>query len=355
MQRYPIEGHRRIGYCSGTMPSDDFLSSLRDASGRGVPVAVLAPLSGVTDVAFRRLAARFGAGFVVTEMVAADGYLRGDQEGRLRAEGERVYPHVVQLVGRDAGRMAEAARLAEGAGADAVDINFGCPAKRVTGGLAGSALMREPDLALAIVAAVVGSVSCPVTVKMRLGWDDTRRNAADLAAAAAAIGVRAVTVHGRTRQQFYQGSADWSAIAAVSRRVPIPVIANGDVDGLSSARRCLSLSGADAVMIGRAAMGQPWLVGRVSAALRSRPWSEPSLSEKADAALEHYEALLALYGREVGLRHARKHLAAYEERAAEAGFGLSPACRRELLTSTETARVSGLLARIYDEPVRKAA
>ncbi len=325
---------------------------------RGRPVrgvAVLAPLSGISDVGFRRLAARFGAGLVVTEMVAAEGYLRGEEQARLRSAGVGLDPHVVQLVGRNPVRMGEAARLAEGAGADIIDINMGCPAKRVTGGLSGSALMREPDLAVDIMAKVVAAVSVPVTVKMRLGWDDTTRNAAALARQGADLGVAAVTVHGRTRQQFYTGSASWTAIREVADTAGIPVVANGDVASVADARSCLAQSGAAAVMVGRAALGQPWLVGEIGAALAGIPVCSPGFAERAEAAVEHYETLLALYGARIGTRHARKHLAAYADRAAETGFGLSPADRAELVTSEVPARVVALLSCIYDEPLRRAA
>ena len=229
--------------------------------------AVLAPMSGISDVAMRRIALRFGAGLVVTEMVASEAFTRGAAEARLRAEGTGVMPHVVQLVGRDTGSLAEAARLAEACGADVIDINMGCPAKRVTGGLSGSALMREPDLACRIVEAVVAATSRPVTVKMRLGWDDGSRNAATLCRSALGLGAVGFVVHGRTRQQFYSGAADWEAIGEVVQAVDVPVVANGDVGSPDSARRCLAASGAAAVMIGRAAVGQPWLIGAVSAAL----------------------------------------------------------------------------------------
>ncbi len=338
------------------MRSEHFLGN--GPSIGAVPIsglAVLAPMSGISDVAFRRIAARFGAGLVVTEMVAANAYVAGADEARLRSEGRGIRPHVVQLVGRNPASMGEAARLAEASGADIVDINFGCPAKKVTGGLCGSALMREPDLALRIVEAVVSAVSVPVTVKMRLGWDDQSRNAVALAASAVDAGAQGITVHGRTRQQFYSGTADWDAIAEVARAVPVPVIANGDVACAASARACLERSGAAAVMIGRAAVGQPWLVGEVAAALAGRSYVAPSLSERTGAAVEHYEAMLSLYGVEMGLRHARKHLAAYSDRASETGYGLSDEDRRILVTTTDPARVTVLLRRIYEAPVRLAA
>ncbi len=312
-------------------------------------------MSGVTDVAFRRIALRFGASAVVTEMVAAECFVAGDEEARLRSEGLGIAPHAVQLVGREPLRMAEAARLAEAAGADTIDINMGCPAKRVTGGLSGSALMREPDLALAILGAVVAAVRVPVTLKMRLGWDDATRNAADLAQRAADLGVAAVTVHGRTRHQFYTGRADWGAIADVVDRVSIPVTANGDVASLPDARACLAASGAASVMVGRAALGQPWLLGEIAAGLGGRHRAAPTPEARMAAAIDHYEGLLALYGRRIGTRHARKHLAAYADRAAESGYGLTADGRRELVTTLEPARVVALLGRIYGEPIRLAA
>src|SRR5918994_1083489 len=220
--------------------------------------AILAPLSGVTDVAFRRIAKRRGAGLVVSEMVASDELVQGSKEAQLRAEGAGIEPHVVQLAGCEPSWMAEAVRVAEGAGARIVDINMGCPAKRVIGGYAGSALMRDLDHAARLIEATVKAASVPVTVKMRLGWDHASLNAPDLARRAASLGAAAVTVHGRTRQQFYKGSADWTAIAATVAAIACPVIANGDVGSLEDARRCLSASGAAAVMVGRAAVGRPW-------------------------------------------------------------------------------------------------
>jgi nifR3 family TIM-barrel protein len=317
--------------------------------------AVLAPMSGISDVAFRRIAARFGAGLVVTEMVAAAAYVARADEARLRSEGQGILPHVVQLVGRNPQAMREAARLAQGSGAHIIDINFGCPAKKVTGGLCGSALMREPTLALAIVEAVAGAVSVPVTVKMRLGWDDVSRNAVALAAGAVSAGAQAVTVHGRTRQQFYSGRADWDAIAEVVAALPVPVVANGDVVCVATARACLERSGAAAVMVGRAAVGQPWVVGEIASALEGLPYAPPSWAERTSAAIEHYESMLSLYGVEMGVRHARKHLAGYAERSIAAGFTLSDADRRALVTSNYPHEVLTILGRLYAEPVRLAA
>jgi tRNA-dihydrouridine synthase B len=326
------------------MMTDHYLGALRHGrQSTDAPLCLLAPLSGVTDLAMRRIARRCGADAVVSEMVAAREFAKGSAEAVLRAEGAGVSPHIVQLAGCEAAPMAEAARLAEANGADAIDVNMGCPAKIVTGIASGSALMRDLDHAERLLAAVRGAVAIPVTVKMRLGWDDSSRNAADLAARAARLGLNAVTVHGRTRQQFYKGRADWAAIRAVVEAVTIPVIANGDVADEAEARACLAASGAAGVMIGRAATGRPWLVGQIAAALGGRDAADPTRPEQAAMAAEHYEGLLALYGVAMGVRHARKHLAAY----AEAGGGLSAPERTALLTTTDPGTVQTLLARAF--------
>lgn len=318
--------------------------------------ALLAPLSGVTDAAMRRIAARFGAAATVTEMVAADGLARGEEEARVRAEGAGIHPHVVQLAGRDPTWMAQDARLSEANGADVIDVNMGCPAKKVTGGYAGSALMRDLDLAERLLAAVRAAVAVPVTVKMRLGWDDGSRCAPELARRAEAAGLDGVTVHGRTRQQFYKGRADWSAIRAVVEAVALPVIANGDVVDLADARACLAASGAAAVMIGRGAVGRPWRVGAVAAALDGRPVPLPDAGARLAAAVEHYEGILGLYGREVGIRHARKHLAAYVDGAVEDGHApLSAPERARLVTTEDPATVVALLRTALRDVVAEAA
>jgi tRNA-dihydrouridine synthase B len=337
------------------MDIEHFLGAVRIGSVVVEEGAWLAPLSGVTDVAFRRIALRYGAGLVVSEMVAANELLTASEEARLRAEGSGIRPHVVQLAGRDPESMAAAGRLAQAAGADIVDINMGCPAKRVTGGLAGSALMRELDLAQRIVEAVAGAVQVPVTVKMRLGWDERQITAPELARRAVRAGACAIAVHGRTRQQFYKGSADWGAVAAVSASVPVPVTVNGDIVSASSARVALRHSGAAAVMIGRAALGRPWLVGQIAASLRGRTRPTPSWPQRADIAAEHYDVLLTLYGRSVGMRHARKHLAAYADAAAEDGGGLSTGARLQMLTTDEPAEVFGRLAELGRPRLERAA
>lgn len=281
------------------------------------PIAV-APMSGVSDLPFRRAAAKAGAGLVVSEMVAGQELARSDPEALRRAEGDAsVRPFVVQLVGNEPRWMAEGAALAEAAGADIVDINMGCPARRVTGQLSGSALMRDLDHALKLIEATIAATSKPVSLKMRLGWDRDSLNAGELGRRAEEAGVRLLTVHGRTRNDFYNGKADWAAVREVCEAVSVPVLVNGDVEDLTSARRALELSGAEGVMIGRAAIGKPWLAGAVAAALESgaNRIVAPGLKEQGTIALSHYADMIVHYGDVLGVRLARKHLAAYVDAA----------------------------------------
>jgi nifR3 family TIM-barrel protein len=283
-----------------------------------VPGRVLtAPMTGITDLPFRRLASRLGAAYVATEMVAAAELARARPDVvRRAAVGEGLPLTVIQLVGRDPDAMAQGARMAERAGADIVDLNFGCPAKEVTGWACGSALMRTPDLACRLIEAAVAATTRPVTVKMRLGWDDASRNAAQLARRAESLGVKAVTVHGRTRQQFYTGRADWRAVAEVKAAVAIPVIVNGDILTAQDARTALDHSGADAVMLGRGVYGRPWLAAHLERALADGSvLREPDREERLTIVIEHLRASAAFYGLPLGLKMFRKHLGWYVEQA----------------------------------------
>lgn len=340
-----------VGEKMGKNPRRDFPPGCRPFDAP----AFLAPMSGVTDLGMRRAAMRFGAGLAMSEMVAASYYVAADEETRLRAEGAGLPVHVVQIAGRDPDSLAEAARLAEASGADAIDINMGCPAKRVVGGYAGSALMREPDLAAALARAAVAAVSVPVSVKMRLGWDEASINAPDLARRLEGEGVAFITVHGRTRDQFYKGQADWGAIRAVRDAVAIPLVANGDCASLAQARAMMAASGADAAMIGRAAVGRPWLVGEIACGLAGRTWRAPFAAERREAALEHFRTLLDIFGPRQGVRHARKHLAAYADHAAADGGGLAGGPRARLVTTDDPAEAGDLLARAFEPATELAA
>ncbi len=274
-------------------------------------------MTGVSDLPFRRAASMLGAPYVATEMVACEMFARGRPDVvRRAAVGDGLPLMVVQLVGREAHWLAKGAEMAEAAGAHIIDINMGCPAKEVTGALSGSALMRDLDLAEELISAAVDATTRPVTLKMRLGWDDASKNAPELAARAEQAGVKAITVHGRTRQQFYKGPADWRAVAEVKRATNLPVIVNGDVVDSATARDALMQSGADAVMIGRGAYGRPWIAALLDRALHNgEKIVEPDGVERLHIMLDHFWDSLFFYGDELGLKVFRKHLGWYVENA----------------------------------------
>ena len=304
-----------------------------------------APMTGLTDLPFRRLLFRLGAAYAATEMVACADLARGRPDVvRRAAVGEGLPLMVVQLVGRETAWLAEGARLAAAAGAQVIDLNMGCPAREVTGGLSGSALMRDLDHAEALIDAAVGASDRPVTLKMRLGWDDLSRNAPELARRAERAGVKAITVHGRTRMQFYQGAADWAAVAEVKAATRLPVIVNGDITDAAQARQALALSGADAVMIGRGLYGRPWLAAQIEAVLAggAEP-PEPAAPERLQIVIAHLRDSLAFYGDALGLKVFRKHLARYVARAPwpapadERRQAMSDLCRLDRAAEVERA------------------
>ena len=320
---------------------------------RGDKGAILAPMVGVTDVGMRRAAQEFGATYTVSEMIDGRFCSAADPAAARKSEGRGLDCHIVQIAGCSESTLSDAARFAEAHGADAIDINMGCPAKKVVGGLAGSALMRDLELATRLIRAVVSAVAIPVSVKMRLGWDDGSRNAPDLARRAEGEGVSLVTVHGRTRCQFYSGAADWSGVCPIVGAVKIPVVVNGDCAGIADAREMLARSGAAAVMVGRAAIGRPWLVGGIAHALRTGCAAmPPSTRQRHGVASRHLSTLLSQYGSERGIRHARKHLAAY---AVDAGT--RPGTRRHLalVTEADPKAVFRLLDEIFDNCVMELA
>lgn len=320
---------------------------------------MLAPMSGITDAPFRRLTERLGAGLVVSEMTTCAGLVRGEREAQVRSDGKGVAIHAVQLAGCDPYWMAEGARLAEAQGADIIDINMGCPSRQVTNGAAGSALMRDLDHALSLIEATVAAVQVPVTLKMRLGWDEASLNAPELARRAEDAGVRMITVHGRTRCQFYTGSADWTAVRRVKRAISMPLVVNGDIASFEDAAHALNTSGADAVMIGRGAQGRPWFPGQVARFLATgRREAAPALREQQAVIDALYNEMIDHHGVRIGRRHARKHLGWALDVAAQtsdAPAALLKEHRARVLTSEEPHDARRLLAEAYQSFAWRAA